>query len=251
VGGGEIVEKQKNDDFGYVSDLTIGDTFGKGWQVAKGAFPLLIAMSIVAGLIQVPNQIISSIPNFMPMDTTSEIAARTTFSLFSSLFSIVYGLFLTGPIGISVGWAYLKEARGEGAEFSDMFAIFNRNYLNAVGAYFLMGLFIMLGALLFIIPGIYIAIRLAFVMFLVIDERMGAMEAIRASWEMTKGYAGTILGIGFLSLLITIGGLLALLIGVLLTGVWVAATTAVLYHTIATRDGIPGREKRKNTLQYS
>lgn len=46
--------------------------------------------------------------------------------------------------------------------------------------------------LLFIIPFFFIAPRLAFGYFLIVDKDMGPIEAIQASWAMTKGSVGNI-----------------------------------------------------------
>ena len=48
-------------------------------------------------------------------------------------------------------------------------------------------LFILGGFILLILPGIYIAVRMSFAMYIVADTGAKPMEAIRESWAMTKG----------------------------------------------------------------
>lgn len=46
----------------------------------------------------------------------------------------------------------------------------------------------LLAFLLFIIPGVYIYVKLLFVSLLMLEEDMSAWEAVRRSWIMTNGY---------------------------------------------------------------
>ncbi len=45
-----------------------------------------------------------------------------------------------------------------------------------------------IGLLLFIVPGIIIMLGLYFAEYLLIDKEMGVQDALRASWEMTRGF---------------------------------------------------------------
>lgn len=51
----------------------------------------------------------------------------------------------------------------------------------------LVGFFVLGGFILLIIPGIYIAIRMSFAVYILVDKKCRPMEAIRASWELTRG----------------------------------------------------------------
>ena len=90
-----------------------------------------------------------------------------------------------------------------------------------------------------IVPGIYFACRLAFVPYLVIDEKMEAMEALKASWAMTKGHGWTVFFMGLLAFFIVIAGLLVLIFGVLISAMWISAAFAILYHSVYLKQGIP------------
>lgn len=55
------------------------------------------------------------------------------------------------------------------------------------GATILVGIIVGLGTVLFIIPGVILAVRLMFWPFFAVDKGMGAIDAIKASWRMTTG----------------------------------------------------------------
>ena len=88
-------------------------------------------------------------------------------------------------------------------------------------------------------PGIIFACRLAFVPFLVIDRNMEALEALKASWAMTKGHGWTVFFMGLLAVCIVIAGLLVLIFGVLISAMWITAAFAILYHSVYLKQGIP------------
>lgn len=153
----------------------------------------------------------------------------------SSFFSFMAGIFLTGPIGMSANWLYLKAARKENFQLSDMFAVFKRNYWNAVLANLLTMIFVVIGLFLLIVPGFIVAIRLSFVSYLIIDKKLPAMDAIKQSWEMTKGHSWTIFGMILLAILIVIAGIICLGVGMIVSIAWISAAFAVLYYSVSNK----------------
>jgi hypothetical protein len=49
-----------------------------------------------------------------------------------------------------------------------------------------------LGYLFFIVPGVILAIGLQFSAFFVVDRRLGAVDAMKASWQVTSGRKGQV-----------------------------------------------------------
>lgn len=76
-----------------------------------------------------------------------------------------------------------------------------------------MGFIVILGLIFLIVPGIYFAMKYYFAVNLVIDKKMGPIEAMKASSKMTEGIKWRLLGLGLVSLGIIILGLLALGVG--------------------------------------
>ncbi len=137
---------------------------------------------------------------------------------------------------MSASWAFLRAARGESPQVGDMFAVFSRNYLQAVLASFLKTLAVIAGLVLLIIPGLILACRLAFVEYLIVDRKMSAWKAMLTSWEMTAGHGWTIFIMFWLTIPIVLAGLLAFCVGVFVSAMLITAAFAVLYHSIEVRE---------------
>ncbi len=87
----------------------------------------------------------------------------------------------------------------------------------------------MAGIIMLIVPGIIFACKLAFVPFLVMDEKMEAAEAVRKSWNMTNGYTGTIFLMGLTAFFVVIGGLICFVVGIFPAVIWVSLAFAGIY----------------------
>jgi len=96
----------------------------------------------------------------------------------------------------------LKVVRREPVVFKELFA-WTPQIGPILGAYFLISLLTVLGTVALIIPGIIVALMYSFVLIRFLDPREGARtvratEAMRESAQITRGYRGTLFGIGLL-----------------------------------------------------
>ena len=153
------------------------------------------------------------------------------------MFGLAYGVFIAGPIGYSTAWVFLKAVRGDKIEIKDMFAVFERNYWNAVLANVVKGIIIGFGFVMLIVPGIIFAVRLAFVEYLIVDRKMEALEALKTSWNMTRGHGWQIFWMGLLAIPIVLLGLILLFVGVIISAMWISAAFAVIYHAVCLKRG--------------
>lgn len=186
--------------------------YGEGWTIAKKNFwPLLsvILISFAIGMI---------------FDGKDKIVFE--------IIAVLGTIFIAQPIEFMSNWITLKAVRKKKYKIREVFLVFKRkNYLEIVLGGFLSMVFTVIGFILLIIPGIIVAIRLSFVPYLLFDKEMKAMEAIRKSWELTKGYSWKIFGIVLLAILIFLVGLILLILPAFFALVWIAATFAVFYST--------------------
>jgi len=98
------------------------------------------------------------------------------------------GLIISGPMVVGFAIFSLNIARGEEAKLEQIFDGF-KNFGNAVGAYILMVIFIMLWMLLLIIPGIIAAIAYSQTFFILSEDReIGPMDALKKSRDMMDGH---------------------------------------------------------------
>jgi len=146
--------------------------------------------------------------------------------------AFVYGFLIVAPVEYGVSFAHLKAARGDKLEIADMFAGF-RNYGNVVLANLLVCAIVFIGLLFLIIPGIILGCKLAFTPYLVVDRRMGVIEAIKGSWNMTRGHAWKVFSIAILAIPICIVGLLLFVVGIIPAMMWLQLTLASLYLAVS------------------
>lgn len=96
---------------------------------------------------------------------------------------ILNGLFSFGMLSF-----FLKLSRGEDVTYKELFSKTNM-FFKFIITSLLMGLIIAGGCLLFIIPGIILAIALSLTMYVLLDNpNMSSIDAIKRSYDMMKGY---------------------------------------------------------------
>ena len=198
-----------------------GDSYNKAWDILWKTFIELLVVTIVYGVISIPTGFFKWGDHnfhwyFIPIIG----------------FGVLYGVFLLGPIKFGVRWVFLKAVRKEKINIKDMFSVFERNYWNAVLANLLVGIIVGFGIVMLIVPGIIFACRLAFVPYLVMDQKMDVMDALKTSWEMTRGHGWPIFFIGLLAIPIFIAGLIVLFFGVIISMMWISAAFTVIYHAV-------------------
>ena len=93
---------------------------------------------------------------------------------------------------------FLQIARGEPAPFSDVFSG-GPYFLNSLLACILVGVIVEVGFLLFVVPGVILALMLSQFLYAIVDRNMGAMDSLRFSKNVTTGNKLTLFLIGLLA----------------------------------------------------
>ena len=211
---------------------TIGDSYGNGWRQLWKYFLELLLIGIVMFLFGLPIAIPTWMGNmtFDLENMSYPIQLPPSFFTYF-LFIIAYSVLMLNPLQYGVKYAYLKAARGEKVEIRDMFS-FTSNYPNAVLAKLLSSFIIGIGFVMLIIPGIVFACKLAFVPYLVMDKKLDAVEAMKASWKMTDGHAVDIFVMGLLAIPVFVVGFVLLFVGIIPAIMWVKMSFASIYHGV-------------------
>jgi hypothetical protein len=115
---------------------------------------------------------------------------------------LVFGTLVGIPLCYGGVWIHLRAARGEHPGLGDIFAGYARSPVGVVVATCICAVALVLGLLLLIFPGVYLAVRLAFVPFLLLDGGLGPFAAIEESWRRSRGRFWPMLGGGLLGALI-------------------------------------------------
>jgi len=201
--------------------ISVGDSFGHAWSALWANFLPLLIIGMVALLLLAPGSIMGEI------GSESEGFVAFYFGLSAFLCHVL----LRGPIEYGVKYVYLRAARDQSVSVPDMLEGF-RNFANVILANLLVALVVGVGLILFVVPGIVFACKLAFVPYLVVESRMNALDALQESWRMTTGCASQIFLVGVLAIPICIAGLLCLGFGIVISIMWIRMTFAAIYEAV-------------------
>lgn len=183
-----------------------------GWGVAKKRWHLFLTL----GGLNVLLNIIPDLPDWIFGKGSAE--SDTLFFIIAIPVTIVSLIVSLGMVKIPI-----MLADGKDAKFSDVWVTNWKLLLKFLGAGFLSALIVVGGFILLVIPGIIFCMKLVFVPYFVVDKGLGPVQAVKASWNATKGNLLELGLLAVISLAVIIAGLLALFVGLL----WAVPTTMV------------------------
>jgi len=130
----------------------------------------------------------------------------------------------------------LAVARGQRAEFGALFGGADR-FLAMLGTWFLLLCIIVPGYLLLVVPGVILGLGLFMATLFVVDQGMGPVDAVKASWNATQGHKGHLFLFGLVAVLLAIGGYIACFIGIFAVMPLLSVSMAIIYLRVSGRGG--------------
>ena len=228
----------------YFHQPTISESLGNGWYTLKHYFLWLFVAVIIDGLFNGPfkysfsnNSDNGNNWNLFENGFSNGfgILAGITFLVLIGILAALAITFLVRPvITYGANMMFVQAVRDQDPDIKWMFRGFQTNYFNIVLANLLTFGIVAMGFVALIIPGIFLACRLAFVSYLVMDKNLDPIRAVEESWRMTQGHGWTIFGLALVSIFIFILGLLCLFVGVFPAMIWIKASFASLYQAVLT-----------------
>ena len=206
---------------------SVGRSYGYGWQQMKKYFIYLFLVVLILGVAEIPTGIAE-------LDFEDGMEPGPVF-VFLQILAFIYWLLVWPVFQYGADNLFLKAARNETFEVKEMFEGFEK-YLNVILSNLLVSAVVVMGLILLIVPGIIVACRLAFVPYLVMDRDMEAIAAVEKSWQMTRGHAWKIFGLGLLAIPIAILGLLMLIVGLIPAVMWISTSFASLYYAVELKE---------------
>ncbi len=241
--------------------------YGHAWRLLWRRFWPLLGIALVYFLLQSPNWAMSP---YSPPDGGGSNILLVFFGLVSALvvgsLSLAYGALVVWPVSYGQTYVYLRVVRDEDPRLADLFAPFSRGFLTTILSVFLISA---ASALVFLIPAVpaalfvgiavaigdaavwvlvgllvlalmlgafaalaFLAVRFAFIPYLVIDEGLGTVAAFQESWRRTGRHFWTLLGAGLLAIPIVLGGLMFFLVGVIPALMWLGLAHATIFASI-------------------
>ncbi len=207
-----------------------------GWGIMKTNFWFFVGIIIVAGLI---------------VGIPSNIADRLNdpdLCLLGFIFNIIAGV-ARAIISIGLIKIALIFLNKEKPEFKELFN-FKGSFWRFIGGSILYGLIVVAGFVLLIIPGIYWAIKYQWFGYCIVDQKLGPVQALKKSAQMTDTVKWQLLGFGLVMTGINILGFLCLFIGLFATIPTTLLATAFVYRkllsqTESAQATIPAPQEKK------
>jgi uncharacterized membrane protein len=161
----------------------------------------------------------------------ADLGSFVVLALVTMLLSTLVPIILQGPLFAGFHIFCMKKTLGRHAEFADLFTGFNF-FIPALVASLVIGLFVGIGTLLCIIPGIVVAAMYKFTYLFIVDKRMDFWPAMQASHAVVKndyfGFTMFLIALALINLL----GLVCCLVGLLVTMPISVAAITVAYKEI-------------------
>ena len=142
-------------------------------------------------------------------------------------------LFVTPPIGVGLALFFLNIHSGNKLEIKTIFNPFKDVWLNSVLAYFMMIVIILIGFLLFFIPGVIATLMFSQVLYIIAeDNKIDPYNALVKSKKMMEGNKWKLFKIMLIILLLAIVCILTLGIGFIWLAPYQNAVYAKFYNVI-------------------
>ncbi|MBC8265892.1 MAG: glycerophosphoryl diester phosphodiesterase membrane domain-containing protein [Flavobacteriales bacterium] len=151
---------------------------------------------------------------------------------FPNFSGIVFGL-ISAYLSLAIYKITIENIRGNEVSFNDLTEISLNQFINYIIAAILSGILIVLGCILFIIPGIHIAIRFMFIPYLIVDKNLKFDEAMKESWRITKDNSWNLFVLALVFFLLVIAGFIMLFVGIFVAIpiIWLATASIYLLFT--------------------
>lgn len=173
---------------GPLPKVRFGEWIGEGWNMFAEQWKVWVLNALVLSLVTIVPGVAIYILLFVvtPASTGSGGAGLGIVMLALIFLGAILILLLSTYIHAGMYHTAFKQLRGEPISTSDLFAGGDR-WLPLLGASFLIGVLVVIGTLLCVIPGFIVAGALYFALPLVVERRLSPGEAIQTSRDATRG----------------------------------------------------------------
>lgn len=214
-----------------------GEVLGKSWELFKAHWLFLL---MILGIMLLSQVIFSGLEK-----ATEDMVGL---SLIVSIATFLASLWIS--FNFIKLYLHLIDTNTEG-KINEAFS-FSQSFWPFLGASVLFGVMIVFGMLLFIVPGIYWALKYQFYGELIVDKKMGALESLQKSGEITKGVKWQLLGFSLVLVGMSILGVLALGVGLFVTIPMSSLAYIMVYRKLSVRlESVPPTPSVAQTSEAS
>jgi len=182
--------------------------YERSWNLLKANFWLFVGAAVVMMLTYVALAIIQK---FIP---------------------VVVTVLLGGPLGGGFYYFFLRKVRGEPATIGDLYSGLSRAFVPLMLAGILVQVFVLLGFVCLILPGIYLAVAYSMVYLLATDKLIGFWEAMEGSRKVITPHWWSVFGLLLLGIPFAILGLVCLGVGLFVAMPLIMGAVAYAYEDL-------------------
>ena len=201
--------------------LSVRQIAKDSWKVLKSQVWILVGLTIGYSII---SSLISVF--FQPQNGVS---LSTVVSLFFTIF--FYTLFYLGFYQ-----NIFQAIDGEEPQFS-AYVSQSKNFLKGAMASIIYGVIVIAGLALFVIPGIYLALRLQFFLISIAEGDRGVIESLKHSWRITEGNVLFLLKAAITMFLMLVLGLMLFIVGYFVAATLTQVMSCNIYRKLIAADG--------------
>ena len=221
--------------------LDIAACIKRAVEITRRNFPAILSVGLMCfGIMLVTNLVLGQIDSMMgwkpaPRPESDDLPIRmfqNQGSAFHTMASQVISIFLSlGTTRIG-----LRLLSGREVALGMLFGESDK-LLRAIGASIILGAMVFVGLILFILPGIYLALRFGHCLTAIVDRNLGVLESLAYSSSITTNNRLNLFGLALVSIVIVIAGALAFLVGLIfaIPVVWLAYLAAYRWMQFGSR----------------
>ena len=188
----------------------------RAWELTKRHFGLLIATGIIYAVLSGGFDAATSAALGVNSEAETEVAlgSRTSVPTGPGLLQWAVSSLVDLFLGLGLARIGLNLVSGKAADISMLFGE-GRKLVPMAAASIMYYAMVVVGLILLIVPGIYLALRFSQFGAAIVDKDMGAIESLKYSARLTEGNKMNLFGLFVLCFLVVLAGALALLVGLL------------------------------------
>jgi len=196
------------------------DPWSFAWKVITKryvtvALPIVVGVvvfAILANIISVGGSVTLAV---LAQQGLLEPMMMEALNLAVSSIGIIIGVLVGAFFGGGLVSTALKAARGQPTSFGDPFSG-GRYFVQMLIANIVFVILTVVGGAFCVVPGVILALGLCLTQMLIVDQGLSGVDALKRSWEMTKGHKMNLFVFGLIGLLVGIAGTAACGIGAIL-----------------------------------
>jgi|GEM_PF-5738688 len=231
--------------------LSVSAVVGRAWELVKarsGAVILLVVISVIAELgiqlmmspIEEPvTEFFTGMFRVVPFLPLAEMRAGAA-AFVASLLIYPLTMVLTSYVAVGILRGLIDVARGEPLEVQRLVKVSALTWAQMVALQFILFIAFTLGYLLLLIPGVILTLGMTVSGVVLVDEDTDALQAMSTSWEMMRGAKLQMFKINACMSILTFGGMLLCLVGMIpVIMVWALVPVVVYEHLRQTQAQAP------------